>query len=50
MPVGSADHWEIQRWFEQLPMYLLEELKRVKVVKALERALKVAETEGVFAS
>jgi hypothetical protein len=29
-------------------MYLLEEPKRVKVVKALERALKVAESERVF--
>jgi hypothetical protein len=28
--------------------YLLEEPKRLKVVKALERALKVAESEGVF--
>jgi len=41
--VGAADHWEVQRWFERLPMYLLEERKRVKVVKALERAMKVAE-------
>jgi hypothetical protein len=30
-------------------MYLLEEPKRVKVVKALERALRVAESGGVFA-
>jgi hypothetical protein len=30
-------------------MYLLEEPKRVKVVKALEQALNVAESEGVFA-
>jgi hypothetical protein len=30
-------------------MYLLEEPKRVKVVKALERAMKVADSEGVFA-
>ena len=35
--------------FERLPMYLLEEPKRVKVVKALERALRVAESGGVFA-
>jgi hypothetical protein len=48
--VGSADHWEVQRWFELLPMYLLEEPKRVKVVKALEQALKVAESDDVFAS
>ena len=28
-------------------MYLLEQPKRLKVVKALERAIKVAESEGV---
>ena len=49
VPIGAADHWEVQRWFERLPMYLLEEPKRVKVVKALERALRVAESGGVFA-
>ncbi len=42
--IGGADHWEFQRWFERLPMHLLEEPKRVKVVKALERALVVAES------
>jgi hypothetical protein len=47
--VGAADHWEVQRWFERLPMYLMEEPKRLKVVKALERAMNVAESEGVFA-
>jgi len=47
--VGAADHWEVQRSLERLPMYLLEEPKRVKVVKALERALRVAESGGVFA-
>ncbi len=30
--------WEVERWFERLPMYLLEEPKRQKVLKALERA------------
>src|SRR3954447_9878771 len=34
-----GDHWEAQRWFERLPMYLLEEPKRIRVRKALERAL-----------
>jgi hypothetical protein len=43
LPVGGADHWEAQRWFA------LEEPKRVKAVKALERAMKVAESEGGFA-
>jgi type VI protein secretion system component VasA len=47
LPVGGMDHWEAQRWFERLPMYLLEEPKRAKVVKALNRALTVAES-GAF--
>ena len=34
-----AEHEVVQRWFERLPQYLLEEPKRVRVVKALERAL-----------
>jgi hypothetical protein len=28
--------WEVQRWFDRLPMYLLEESKRQKVIKALQ--------------
>ena len=36
--------WEIERWYERLPMYLLEEPKRQKVVKALTEALGLAET------
>lgn len=35
----GGDHWEFQRWFERLPMYLREEPKRIKVAKALRRAL-----------
>jgi hypothetical protein len=31
--------WEVERWFERLPMYLLEEPKRQKVLKALSKAL-----------
>jgi hypothetical protein len=31
--------WEVERWFERLPMYLLEEPKRQKVIKALSKAL-----------
>lgn len=46
--IGAADHWEAQRWFERLPMYLLEEPKRVKVLKALRRALKFAEDGTIF--
>lgn len=35
--------WEVERWFERLPMYLLEEPKRQKVLKALSRTLELAE-------
>jgi hypothetical protein len=35
----GGDPWEFQRWFDKLPMYLLEEPKRQKVVKALKKAL-----------
>jgi len=38
--LGGSDHWECQRWFERLPMYLLEEPKRKRVVAALQLALK----------
>jgi hypothetical protein len=41
-----GDHWEAQRWYEQLPMYLLEGPKRQKVVKALASALEQFEAEG----
>jgi len=35
--------WEVERWFERLPMYLLEEPKRQKVLKALTKALQLVE-------
>jgi hypothetical protein len=35
----GGDHWEVHSWFEKLPQRLLEEPKRLKVVKALERSL-----------
>ena len=34
----------VQRWFERLPIYLLEEPKRQKVLKVLSKALTLAET------
>lgn len=37
----GGDHWEMQRWFEKLPMYLLEKPKRSKVVAALKKAMKI---------
>src|SRR5258708_7582418 len=38
--VAGMDHWETLRWFERLPLYLQEEPKRLKVVAALEKAVK----------
>lgn len=35
--------WEVERWFERLPMYLLEQPKRQKVLKALHKALALVE-------
>lgn len=35
----GGDHWETQRWFEKLPMFLLEKSKRPKVIAALTRAI-----------
>ena len=35
--------WEVERWFERLPMYLLEEPKRQKALKALHKTLALVE-------
>ena len=35
----GGDHSEAERWFERLPLFLREERKRLKVVKALRDAL-----------
>jgi hypothetical protein len=32
-------HWKCQRWFERLPMQLLEERRRVRIAPALKEAL-----------
>ncbi len=40
----SQRSWEVERWFERLPMYLLEEPKREKVVQALAQALQLIES------
>jgi hypothetical protein len=37
--------WEVEGWFERLPMYLLEEPKRKRVLKALSKALALVEAE-----
>ena len=41
----GGDHSEAERWFEKLPLFLREEPKRVKVVKALHDALKLFDVE-----
>jgi len=40
--------WDVERWFERLPLYLLEEPKRQKVLKALTRALEIAEQDKIL--
>jgi hypothetical protein len=47
LATSGGDRWEFERWFERLPMYLLEDAKRIKVLKALHKALSVAEA-GAF--
>ena len=32
-------HWVCQRWFERLPMQLLEERRRIRIAPALKKAL-----------
>jgi hypothetical protein len=41
----SLRGWDLEGRFERLPMYLLEELKRQKVLKALRKALEVVKSE-----
>ena len=45
--VGDASVWEVQRWFERLPMYLSEEPKRKRVVKALAAAMEEFGTNAI---
>ena len=40
----GGDHTETQRWFDRLPLYLREEPKRLKVLKALSHAFRVWDT------
>jgi hypothetical protein len=42
--------WEVERWYERLPMYLLEEPKRKKVLNALRDALALAEKDKILPS
>jgi hypothetical protein len=41
----GGDHGEAERWYERLPMFLREEPKRLKVVKALREARKMFNAE-----
>lgn len=40
----SFFRWHSQRWYERLPMYLQEEAKKEKVLKALHQAIALWET------
>jgi hypothetical protein len=42
---SAGMHEEAQRWFERLPMHLLEEAKRRKVVEALRRTLQLIDED-----
>jgi hypothetical protein len=35
--------WHAQRWYERLPLYLQEEAKRERVLKALKKAIELVE-------
>jgi hypothetical protein len=43
LPNCSFRHWHSQRWYERLPLFLQEEPKRQKVLKALQEALAKAD-------
>jgi hypothetical protein len=43
LPDCSFRHWHSQRWYERLPLFLQEESKREKVLKALRGALAMVE-------
>jgi hypothetical protein len=45
IPEGSDSffRWHSQRWYERLPMYLQEEGKKVRVLKALRKAIDLIE-------
>ena len=45
MSTNGADTWECLRWFERLPLFLREEPKRQRVVKALREALDIFKRE-----
>src|SRR6266542_7009770 len=38
-PDVGMSHWEAERWFDRIPMKLLKESRRTKVIAALKTAL-----------
>jgi hypothetical protein len=48
--IGAMDHWECEHWFEKLPLFLREEPKRQKVIKALRNALETFKEESDYKS
>jgi hypothetical protein len=40
---GEMSRWEAESWHERLPLYLREEPKRLRVLAALQEALRRAE-------
>jgi|HubBroStandDraft_4_1064222.scaffolds.fasta_scaffold04339_7 hypothetical protein len=43
LPDCNFRHWHSQRWYERFPLFLQEEPKREKVLKALREALTMVE-------
>ncbi|HEV2277932.1 MAG TPA: hypothetical protein VGS02_07140 [Acidobacteriaceae bacterium] len=43
LPNCNFRHWHSQRWYERLPLFLQEEPKREKVLKALKEAVVMIE-------
>lgn len=43
---SCGSHWERQSRFDELPLWLFEEPKRLKVVKALQRAIEKFEKQN----
>lgn len=37
--IGSADHWEVQRWYERIPGHLKSDRDRPEVLRTLKKIL-----------
>jgi hypothetical protein len=44
LPDCNFRHWHSQRWYERLPLYLQEDSKREKVLKALQKAVELIDS------